>query len=244
MPLLCDTTPAASGSKSAENHDSSALSTRSATPRATVQPQITVPTPEELANESDLPEISEIFQNGKSGSRRKKKKTRKRARNTDSDTIEIGSASDNDLDQQQSSRPLKRKRVVSSATKETIEILDSSDGESDSEQLIEITRQVKVKKVIKITSIPSTWSVPRNGSKTAYLLDLRDDDRTWPKDKEGNPVSMATLIFEEVRSPSKLISVWAVSQSLTCALCRIKTRGPAGAALGQRPRLSRPWFQF
>ncbi|KAH6890263.1 hypothetical protein BKA70DRAFT_1234748 [Coprinopsis sp. MPI-PUGE-AT-0042] len=90
-------------------------------------------------------------------------------------------------------RPPKRKRVLRKVKvePETIEISDSP------EQLIKITRQVKVKKVITLTSIPSTWSIPRDGSKTAHLLDLSNEDRDWPRDKEGNLVSMATLIFAE-----------------------------------------------
>ncbi|KAH6897587.1 hypothetical protein BKA70DRAFT_1563041 [Coprinopsis sp. MPI-PUGE-AT-0042] len=171
----------------AENH-SPAPSPSPSLPKPMFQLRLDIPSPEELDNESDLPEIENIFDAANSGPKKKRKRSKK-----SDDIIEISSGGEDARPQRkQPKRPLKRKRASRKVkVEETIEISDSPD------ELIKITRQVKVKKVITLTSIPSTWSIPRNGSKTAYLLDLRNEDRDWPRDKEGNLVSMATLIFAE-----------------------------------------------
>ncbi|KAJ2926622.1 hypothetical protein H1R20_g10478, partial [Candolleomyces eurysporus] len=108
--------------------------------------------------------------------------------------VEISSDSSSSSPRPPPKRRKNRKTKASRKAKETaqhsdiIEISDSEEGEK-----VQITRQLSVKQLVKLDSLPSTWPVPRDGEQTAYLVDLRNDNRTWPV-KDGKPVSMATVI--------------------------------------------------
>jgi hypothetical protein len=64
---------------------------------------------------------------------------------------------------------------------------------------IKITRQLRVSEIIRLTEIPSCWTVPALGSDIAYELDLTGDKREW-KDKNGELMSMASIIKSQVRN--------------------------------------------
>ena len=58
-------------------------------------------------------------------------------------------------------------------------------------------QQLKVKKLITITELPKTWTVPRPEDDIAYFLDLSDDTRVW-EDELGKSLSMAAILKSEV----------------------------------------------
>ncbi|KAF9032434.1 hypothetical protein BJ165DRAFT_1568600 [Panaeolus papilionaceus] len=68
-----------------------------------------------------------------------------------------------------------------------------SDSDNNPEELadIRVTRQLKVSKLVTITTIPSTWTIMKGAA--AYVLDLRDDGREW-SDASGELLSMASII--------------------------------------------------
>ncbi|KAF9044099.1 hypothetical protein BJ165DRAFT_1347476, partial [Panaeolus papilionaceus] len=68
-----------------------------------------------------------------------------------------------------------------------------SDSDNNPEELadIRVTRQLKVSKLVTITTIPSTWTIMKGA--TAYVLDLRDDGWEW-SDASGELLSMASII--------------------------------------------------
>jgi len=73
------------------------------------------------------------------------------------------------------------------------EEVEPVDGE---EELVSVTRQLRVRRVETLRTLPTTWSVPQRSESMAYLLDL--DGTRLPKDKEGLPHSMITLIKDMV----------------------------------------------
>ena len=73
--------------------------------------------------------------------------------------------------------------------------IDSDSGEAY--EPIPITQMYSAREVIHLTETPRVWDVPHNGRDTVYLLDLNDDPNEW-KDKDGNLLSMATIIKSKV----------------------------------------------
>ncbi|KII84398.1 hypothetical protein PLICRDRAFT_179640 [Plicaturopsis crispa FD-325 SS-3] len=58
---------------------------------------------------------------------------------------------------------------------------------------VQITRQLTCDKLIHLTELPTCWTIPVDGLRTAYFLDLTKDTRKWATD-DGESMSMATII--------------------------------------------------
>ncbi|RPD75850.1 hypothetical protein L226DRAFT_570087 [Lentinus tigrinus ALCF2SS1-7] len=67
-------------------------------------------------------------------------------------------------------------------------------GLTTSESIV-ITRQRSAQRLITLTSVPKCWTVPRDGTSTAYLLDLRGSTLPWTRN--GNVMSMVAIIKSE-----------------------------------------------
>lgn len=101
---------------------------------------------------------------------------------------------DSDVAPQQKS---KQKKKVKPKAKKAKRAKNDGDDDDDDSKLIQITRQLFVKTITTLTTIPSCWTVPHPEAREAYLLDLSDDPREW-KDSKGNLQSMAVIIELEV----------------------------------------------
>ena len=70
-------------------------------------------------------------------------------------------------------------------------------GKAVASESIQITRQLSVKKIVTLTQVPSTWTVPREEEGVAYLLDLSAEKEQW-KDEKGGLMTMTSIINGQV----------------------------------------------
>lgn len=68
------------------------------------------------------------------------------------------------------------------------------------DNVIKITRQTTVHRIIQLMALPECWSVPIDYEDTAYLLDLTADGREW-LDSKGDPLFISAIIKLQVSMP-------------------------------------------